>query len=259
MKTFRHQTTSAFLLGLAALATACADEPDKPTETDYEDLAQSVAPLIRHELAVDGGATLSAEVAVGDAPFWLSINASGDANGNAGSVKWSLSASCTDGNNVSSGVCTETSTSTQVVSSLDGMLTLPNFSAELSAKLDWSISGLQTETRTAKGQTTIHAVTNSSGILRPVMSSFELDFDAHYDLLVPRDNPGLSSGSVEASIDAHRRVVGANRDSETHFVVDVAVTLDGSGNAILTLDADATFRLDLSSGTLVRIDATVGG
>lgn len=255
----RKQITSACLLGLTALVVACADEADKPTEADYEDLAESVAPLIRQELAADGGAVLSAQVAVSNAPQWLAVDGSGSAQGQAGSLSWSLSASCTDENNAPSDVCSETSASAQVASSLEGMLTLPNFSADLTAKLDWSISGLQTDTLVAEGHTSIQAATSSSGVFRPVMRSFDLDVDAQYDLLIPRNDPWLASGTVEASIDAHRRVVGTNRDSEAHFVVDAVVTFDGSGKAILTLDGAATFRLDLSSGALVHADARLGG
>lgn len=259
MTKLRQKTTSMFVVGLAVLAGACGNEADTPTDEDYEDIAQSVAPLIRKDLAADGGVMLSAQLAVGAQPIWLAINASGEASGNAGSLKWSLAASCTDQNNVASNVCSESASSARVTSNVDGMLMLPNFSAELTADLDWSISGLQTDTLSAQGQTSVHAATSSSGVFRPVMRSFELDFDARYDLKIPRANPELASGSLTAKIDAHRRVVGTNQDREGHFVVDAAVTLDGSGNAIIKLDGNASFKLDLSSGALVHVDASVGG
>lgn len=242
--------TPLMLCGLLALATGCGTDVDTPTEEDYQEIAQSVAPLVRAELSSDGGAQLSAQVAVGQGPAWLSVQANGEVGGTLGQVNWSLDASCQDVNDQPLDLCDSTTNSARVASSFDGMLTLPNYAASVSAEVDVSVSGLQTDTLVATGETSIDASTQFTGIFRPVSSSFALDFDASYELTIPVQDPGAIQGTLRGSIDAQRRVTGTNNDRDAHFIVDAVITIDGSGSAIITLDGQASFSLNLASGEL---------
>lgn len=244
------------LCTLALMGTACGDDVDQPTDQDYEDIAQSVAPLLQAEVTGEGGAMVSAQLATGNAPFWLSVEANGSAEGRAGSLQWSLNATCSDASNAPLDVCDETTDTATVASSFAGALMLPHYNASVSASQDWSVSGLQGGVLVAEGQTRVDASTTFTGIFRPVTRSFDLDLDADYSLAIPWDAPEQVTGSMSATVDAHRNVMGSNNDSDAHFIVDARATLDGSGAAIITLDGNVSFELNLASGALVRVDAS---
>ena len=256
MKLQRAKTNSC-LLGLALLATACGDDVDEPTDEDYQDIASSVAPLIRAELGNDGSAQLSAQLAVGHAPGWLSVDAEGSLQGRAASLTWDLSGSCSDVNGVATDTCDASTDAANVSSNFSGELAFPNYSAMVTADADWSIEGLQQDTIRSTGRTSIDASTQFTGILFPHSRSFSLDVDASYDLTAPRANPEQLAGTLQASIDARRTVTGTNNDRDAHFIVDAQVTLDGAGNALIELDGHAQFELVMDSGNLVRIEASL--
>ncbi len=120
------------------LAAGCANDTE-PTAEDYDEIAQGVAPLITRD--VRGSLELSAAVATGDTPLFLSASAGGTFEGLDGALSVELSLMCSTAEDEALDVCDETTDRAAVEGSFDGMLALGGWSGAIDANASWAIDG----------------------------------------------------------------------------------------------------------------------
>lgn len=243
----------ALSLPLLLAVPGCSDDVDQPTDADYDDIAQGVAPLVTHDLAADGTLAVSIDLAAGDAPSFLQAEANGTLSGAFGGLSWDVSITCRDALGDELPLCGETTDSASLSLSLTGSLETERLTASVDIGHDCAIEGLQGDAIEATGETHVAANTRFTGLFHPIERSFELDYDASYDVTVPRDDPAAAQGAVAASVDARRNGSGPNGSFDRHFAVAVDVELPGDGTAILSLDGVARYRLDLETGALIKL------
>ncbi len=246
---------AAWFCAVATLGLGCAESVDEPTQEDYDDMAQSVAPLITQDLRADGTLAVSMELAGGDRPWWLAGSTEGDVSGDFGGLRWDVSLGCRDAQGAVQGVCGVSTDEASFNAEIAGDLNIPTYMASLSIAHRWELTGLQSETIHATGATAIAGSSEYMAALRPVSRSLRFDYDANWDVQVPKADPTLARGTIGATLDARHVARGPDADSDLHFLIEVSVTLDGSGSAEVVLDGDVSYELDLRTGNLTRTGA----
>jgi hypothetical protein len=262
MNTSTHETRtpsrgSALGLGLGlglgallALGACSGDAIDTPTQTDYDEVAQSTSPVIVRDMASNRTAI---QVTRGSLPLWLVLQGDGTLSGDDGALHWSIALTCFDAQGTVQVACGETTDRADLAIDVDGTLTLGGWDGSLDAHRHWTLSGLTTDTVGASGTTSVQASSTFESMSSHVMRSFASDYDGSYDLSIPADDPALARGSIHGMVVADRTGSGPGGDASAHFEVTVDVTLDGSGIATVSLDGTARYRLDLHTGAVTRL------
>jgi hypothetical protein len=241
-------------LVMALIAVGCDDGHDQPTNEDYDDLAAAFAPLVANDLSSRGSMSVAAAMARGAAPAWLSFDASGRARGGLGELSWSVDIQCEDAGGLALAVCDATTDTARAEAAVAGSLNIPFVSASLDASGSWLLEGIQSQRVRAKGAADIDASTQLTSPFRPAQRALQLTASCDYDVVFSLDEPELARGGGSARVEAHHTWTAPEGNSDANFLVDVEVSLDGSGGASLVIDGDAHYELNLQNGTVVRID-----
>ncbi len=173
--------------------------------------------------------------------------------GDDGGLHWELSLTCFDAGGNQQDTCGDTTDRADMAIDVNGSLTLGGWDGSLDAHRHWTFSDLTTDTIGASGDTRVKASSQFESMSKQVMRSFQTDYDARYDLSIPRDDAALADGQIHGMVVADRQGSGPNGGSSAHFEITVDVTLDGSGIATVSLDGNAAYQLDLHTGELTRL------
>ena len=246
--------TLAAALASLTIAGCAGEEYDPPTDDDYDDLAAAVAPLIANDLAPRGSISAATGMALGAAPAWLSFETAGVASGAIGELSWSFDIRCEDAGGRELAVCDDTTDTATVEAAVAGSLDIPFVFASLDARGSWLLEGLQSQRVRAKGSVDIDASSRLTAPFRPAERSLDLTVNVDYDVVIPLGEPELARGGGSARVEAFHTWTAPRGDSDSHFLIDVDVSLDGAGGASLVLDGTAHYELNIDGGTVVRID-----
>lgn len=246
---------------LAATATwsfGCSGS-DAATESDYDDVAQSLSALVAGGSASGGQSSDvnamfdSTSVATGGADISLSVNAQGVFSGDNAGIKFSYKGQCLDASGAAMDKCSSTAASAKVDVDWEGTLTLPRVSAQVTRGGSWTLANLQTSTVQLDGQGDFTLDSSIESLFRNSTSSYHVSYDADYDkVLLDRTSHRVTGGTVQYKIVAERKVSGTHKNSEAKFDMDGVLAFTADGNATLTLDDSFTYSLNTATGTLTK-------
>jgi len=224
---------------------ACGtDEP--PTDQEYDEIASEVAPLIARDFQPGGAVEIAAGFDDGDLPDWAAKDASGSFAGTHAGFDWVIEPDCVD---TGDGPIADPShvDALSICLSADGWLDLPHYTAELHARKQWAIRGLQTDTIALEGSCGFSVASTLELPINSVTRSSELTVTGEHNLVVPKADPCTATGSVNLGVDGERTRTDSSGDEVRQLSVDVDVTLDGTGLAVIVIDGVSTHEVDLCS------------
>ncbi|MCU0665190.1 MAG: hypothetical protein MUC50_23045 [Myxococcota bacterium] len=109
---------------------------------------------------------------------------------------------------------------------------------------------------TAKGTTVISADSEFDSLFTAAAGVVQFDLDFDFDFQIPTEEFEATSGTGNANVKVYFSKTGLDGDNfeEGSFDIKAQLSLDGNGNAILTLDGVAQYELDLEAGIVIRIE-----
>lgn len=240
---------------IVAAATSISCVEDKPTEEEYDDVAQAIGSTTA--TSNGGGETGSfadsAKLAVGQMPAGLSLAGNGHVLGQHLGLDYDYQITCKDAGGALLALCGPTTDSASLKLSWSGDLDTPNLSASVDRTGDWTLSGLQSGGATFNGEGTLTFDVSVTSIFRPVTRTYHLDYAASYDAVKIDASRHAVGGSIHYEISAEHTVMGraANSDRKLDLSADVVFNADGS--ASVTLDGTHSYKLDLETGAVARM------
>jgi len=234
---------------------------DAATESDYDDVAQSLSALVSggsdpNSQSSDVNAMFdSASVATGTTGIGLSLSTSAEGvfSGDNAGFKFKYTGKCLDVAGVAMEKCGSSAASAQIDVDWEGNLTLPRVSASVSRGGSWTLANLQTDTIQLDGQGDFTLDSSVESAFRRSISSVHVDYKASYDkVLLNRAAHRVTGGQVTYTIKAERKVSGTNKSSDAKFDIDGVLEFGADGNATLTLDGAFEYALNVATGTLVK-------
>jgi hypothetical protein len=248
----RDIITAAATLAALAAVPACASDADVPTQADYDEVAEALAPLVAQDLGAGGTLATVATAARGQSVAALRAAAGATAASGA-SLEWSIEVECRDATGTVQASCNAETDTALVTAGFDGSLELGTYRASLTANGRWSLAGLQSGPVTATGEQVLGAASSFTSTWRNETRTFDLEVSKSYELSFPTLDPRDVRGELSGSVFAHRTRVNPNVDIDKRFDIDVAIELAGDRTAVLVLDGVARYRLDLDTGAITPL------
>jgi hypothetical protein len=231
-------------VGLAAmLVVGCADHA--MWRSEYDDVARIAgAQLATPERGGEVGALAdSVTIARGDLPKGFNYDTSGLITGFHAGVAYRYYVMCTEGTDRAA-MCGPEATHALAIATWEGTLVLPSFTTTIRRQATWRLANLGGAMGTASGSSTLleaqavvgdrsYAVTDQQDML----------------LFVDMASHDMMAGSMRTEL-----VVTTDPDDDWGHEHDVTadVTFTGPGSALLVLDDDFSYAVDLATGAVTR-------
>jgi hypothetical protein len=240
-----------------ATITACASK-DTPTPEQYDDTAQAIASAT--STGSGGGGDVSSmsdsvTIAVGAMPSGFSLTGDGHFHGTRLGVDYNYSIACKSATGVV-GVCGPTTDQATVQVAWSGNLDTPNVAAAVSRQGSWSLTGIQSDTATFNGDSTLSFDATLHSIFRPgVTATYSFDASASYDAIkITTQDRQVIGGSASFDLTAHATVTGAgSNNADKTFDIHAQITFHADHTADLVLDASRHYSLNLTTGVVVHV------
>jgi len=254
----KRLVNTCLLAATASWSLGCSGS-DAATESDYDDVAQSVGALVSGSDANSQSSDVkamfdSASLATGStAGLSLSASAEGTFSGNNAGFKFKYTGKCLDSSGALMDKCGATASSANIDVDWEGTLTLPRVSATVTRGGSWTLSNIQTPTVQLDGEGDFTLDSSVESAFRNSTSSYHVSYSATYDkVLLARETHRVTGGQVKYKIKAERKVSGTSKSSDAKFDIDGVLEFSADGNATLTLDDSFEYVLNTASGTLVK-------
>jgi hypothetical protein len=248
----------AFITLATSLFAACSSDDDNtPSAADYDDTAQAIGSTMATGSGGGdvGSMTDSVALSLGVMPLGLSLGLDGKVNGNRLGLDYSYTATCKDASGTTLALCDDTTDQAEVDVSWSGDLDTANVDASVSRDGTWTLTGLQGDTATLKGDSSFSLQTKLQSIFRPGAStSLSFDANADYDVQISTDDRAMVGGTASFDVTAHRVVTGTSNDVDKTFHIAADVEFAADGKADLVLDGSEHYTLDLATGIVGRVN-----
>lgn len=236
----------------AASLIACTDGGPEPTDADYDQVAQSLGAAGQGE---SSAVAVTTQLAAGTVPLGLSLGGLGQFHGNLFGVDFQLTVHCRDAAGVEV-TCGDAAASATIDTAWSGELTLPRLHVEAMRSGTWTLSGLATAQTTIDGSARFTLASDFSSASEANLRTLDLAAEATYDAVIVDDaTRRFIGGEIHYAVDATRTHTTPSGEDRTALSIDAVVTFAADGSATLVLDGDHTYRLDLATGVVVRVDA----
>lgn len=244
------------LLPLALSIAACSSS-STPTRAQYDDTAQAIASTT----ATGGGGgdvgsmADSVTIAQGTMPTGFTLMGDGHFQGTHLGLDYSYSIVCKSVAGVV-GPCGLTTDQATVDVAWSGNLNTASVDASVSRNGSWSLTGLQSDTATFSGNSTLSFDATVRSIFRPgAMATYMFDASASYDAIrISTQQRQIIDGSASFDVSAHAQVTGAgSNNSDASFEIHAQITFHADHTADLVLDGSQHYSLDLTTGGVVRV------
>ena len=240
------------LLSSAAIVGCSRGEP---TEQDYDDVALAVGTMVAGSSS-DGEVAEMADAIVmsqGDTPTGLTRSGSGDLQGTRGSLTYDFSVSCLDVTGAAQEQCDENTDMSRVVVDWSGQVDWPRYDATVNRTGDWMLSNIQSGVARFEGQGTFDISSEFLSLDGNRMRTFQLSYAADYDsILIDTATKAIQGGTASYEIAAQRTASNRFRDVDAEFDISATVTFASDGTAVLELDGNRSYNIELASGAVTR-------
>lgn len=249
------------LVGCTALLAlvGCSDsDTDKPTDTDYDSVAQALGGVAATN---DGGGEVGtlidvSVIATGAPQAGFDLDASGSFSGTRLGVTYDYDVACADSAGLALTSCSSASDTAKVDVKWSGELATPVLSGKVSRTGTIELSKLQTGTVTIAGSGSLTVDAHFDALLSDATRDYHLSYEATYDdVLVQRTPAKLLGGSVHYALTAERMATNGDNQSSAKFEIEAVLTFDASG-AKLTLDGDHSYTVNTSTGVVANLNAS---
>ena len=236
----------------AASLIACADSGPEPTDADYDQVAQSLGAASPGE---SNAVSITGQLATGTVPLGLTLIGNGHFQGSLFGVDFSLTIECRDAGGAVT-ACGDNAASASIDTAWSGELTLPRLHVAAMRSGSFTLTGLLTDRTTVNGAASFTLQSEFESASEQNLRTLDVSADADYDAVVVEDGSRrFVGGSIHYDVTATRTHTTPGMDDRDELSIDAVVTFAADGTAILTLDGDHAYRLDLATGAVVRVDA----
>jgi hypothetical protein len=241
---------------LAAVLGAGCSSSDPATESDYDDVAQSLSAVVS---AGSGSGDLSAmfestTVALGAGDgLTFTADAQGAYRGNHLGLNYTYKGTCYDAAGAPLNKCGSTTDDATVAVDWDGELKVLGLNASVERSGSWQLANIQSGTVELSGTSEFTLDASLDSLFRKATRTYHLVYEAEYTgVKLDRVARRIAAGTVHYTIDAERTVATARRESEANFHIDGELTFTADGKATLTLDKSFTYKIDPAANTVEK-------
>lgn len=242
-----------YAIAALSLITFVGCQPnDQPTEEDYDDVASAVSLLVTNDSGGEVGSMEDGvDLALGEESDLTSMG-SGSYQGTFGSFMYEYNITCSDTAGTV-GPCGPGTNSANLIVDWNGELDLARFFGAVDRTGNWTLSDIQSNMVKFNGDGTFDVQTEFTSWIGNRKRTFNLDYDANYNnVTYDRSQDLLVDGTMTYNVHAERTRERNGKDVDAEFEMTVVVTFDGSGNAIITIDKDRSWTLNLGNGAVTR-------
>jgi len=247
------------LVGCSALfALLGRSDSDKPTENDYDSVAQALGGVTATD---DGGGEIGtmidvSTIATGSPRIGIDLTASGSFSGTRLGLTYDYDVACADAAGAPIDPCSSASDSAAVNVKWSGELDTAVLSGSVTRTGMIKVSNLKSGTVTIAGEGSLTVDAHFDALLRDATRDYHLSYDADYrDLLVQRAPAKVLGGSIHYTLDVERKATNGDRESSANFSIDAELTFDANGGAKLTLDGDHSYVVNTGTGVVANANA----
>jgi hypothetical protein len=243
------------LITLGSVFAACSSSTNQATPEQYDATAQAIATTTASSGSGGGGDVASmadsVNIALGTVPVGLSLQGSGHYQGSRLGLDYSYAITCKSLAGTTLSVCDHTTNQATVDVSWSGSISSGGLDVTTMRDGTWTITGLQTDTATFSGDSSLSFdVTLTSG---PRTATYSFDASASYDAIrISTQQRQVIDGSATFDLTAHSMVTGAAGNSSATFAVNATITFHADHTASLVLDGTQHYTLDLATGAVVK-------
>lgn len=234
---------------LCALLAACGGDDDSttdtPTESDYDDIAQSVAALVVTEDG-DGDVKMMSDLhALSIGVEVDGASGGGDFEFARGGLSYRYDVSC-------GGNCEPGDATVEASFRLNGDITLRRFQSEVDSNGSWTLSARGEDGATFNGGASFTTQSQVLTLGGEVRRSLYISANSRYaNVRFDADQLAPVQGSISYDLVIDRYADGLLRDVDARFEVSAVLSFR-DGGATLTLDGDREYLLELANGTVVH-------
>jgi hypothetical protein len=250
----------------------------EPTAADYDDVAVAVGALLGDDdasgtentlVAVSNTTSTSSNTGLGDVasmqhavnlalgarPAGFATQGSGEVTGSRGGLTFTYNVSCAGLAGAALPACGPTTDVATASVQWNGSFTGPRVTATATRTGSWTLSNLQSDTLTFRGQGAFTVTSSFIALSQPISRTFRMSYDATYqDVLVSKASGRPIGGSIRYLIAAERARDGAFTTVDASFDVEAVVTFAADGTATLVLDGQRTYSVQRANGTVASVN-----
>ncbi|MBA3539148.1 MAG: hypothetical protein H0T79_05935 [Deltaproteobacteria bacterium] len=244
------RSSSKFLslaLVVAVTATACAESDAPLSDEDYDDIALSIGAttLAGGEL---GAIPDVLALATGRMPRGFALAADGTYHAEREGRDQDYTVTCHDAEDALLAVCGSDTTRADSTVAWMGGIDLPLVTSASARTATWAFTDLLSDTATLEGTSAFTYDTEQRIPERDLVSTYHLDYTAHYDAVEVDVASGRPNGG---SIHYEVSVEHAQNAAKRAFEVAADVTFQSGGGATITMDG-RVYRVDAVTGLVSR-------
>jgi hypothetical protein len=246
------------LVGCTALFALAGCSADKPTENDYDSVAQALGGTAATN---DGGGEIGtmidvSAIATGSPRIGINLDASGSFSGTRLGVTYDYDVTCANTAGQPLDPCSSASDSAEVNVKWSGELTTAVLSGSVSRTGMIKLTNLQAGPVTIVGKGNLTVDAHFDALLRDATRDYHLSYEADYrDVRVQRTPAKVLGGSIHYALDVERKATNGDRESSASFTIDAELAFDTTGGARLTLDGDHSYVVNTGTGAVVNVNA----
>jgi hypothetical protein len=227
-----------------------------PSRNDYDHVAQATAALL---IQASGGGEVgsmydSASLAVGITPLGVTANGAASFGDAHAGLDYTLTVSCSDAAGAALPACGPKTNVAQANVAWSGNLTLlPDFTATVTRRGSWTLSGVGTGAATFGGTSSFDLTAQFTSVFDGARANVDLVYSASYDAVTYSTLAHhATGGSIDYSIVASGAASGPTVRGGATFATDAHVVFNPDGSATLTLDGMYRYQV-LAGGVVVKI------
>ena len=261
------------LITLGLSITACTASPTSSTTSpataaDYEDTAQTIASstVTGDNSGLNFGDIVvfrdALSIARGHLPLGFLRDSDNHCHGSHMGVGHDFTITCKDASGNTQTACNSMTDSATVTVKQTGSLTSTNMSFSIDREANFTLTGLQSATATFNGDSSFSLDESLMSVFHQgVTRTLMFDATAAYKAItIATADQTITGGSASFEVKAHRTVTGtgsgsgSNHDVDKSFDVKADLTFNADQTATLVLDGTQTFKIDLKTGKVTKVE-----
>lgn len=228
---------------LVTLLPACAASADRPTASDYDEIAASVGSSTSHHGGDTSALSDVAMLATGRPLPGFTLGGDGSFHGDAFGLTYAFSIACSDLQRRALPACDPDTNVADVDLAWSGAIDLPLLEDSEQRTGHWTLGGLTQATAAISGVG--HLEFDSATPTSAFHFAYDVTYQLSYDAAALRPIGGSLDYAIDASI---------TRGGELHAVaIDGRAEFSPDGGATLVLDGTQRYHVDADTGSVARL------
>jgi hypothetical protein len=238
-----------YLAGAALVFAACSSS--SPTAASQQDIQQT-AEVLGATASTQGEPTAEnvlVDLATGIVPNGIAIDGTGRFEGDHNGLMFVGKITCTDIGGEIPIPCGPATAIANVTGTWTAHLTLPRVTVAAMTTGTWTLSGLRTPSVTINGTSHLDLTSQFASASDENHKNLALAVDATYqDVAVATGASMPSAGDIQLAITGQRTHTTPGLNKTSSFTIDATLTFQPDHTAMLVIDGDRDFVIDLETG-----------